>query len=76
MTNTEAALSGFGIAYLPCWLVQDAIDEGRLVRLLASATERQRSDIHAIWPQAPHLPARVRASIDALVAEPPGRALA
>ena len=75
-TITEAALSGFGIAYLPCWLVQDAIDEGRLVRLLASATERQRSDIHAIWPQAPHLPARVRASIDALVAELPGRALA
>ena len=75
-TIAEAALSGFGVAYLPCWLVQEAIGDGRLVSLLAAATEKQRADIHAVWPKAPHLPARVRASIDALAAELPERALA
>ena len=58
------------------WLVQDAINEGRPVRLLAATVERRRSDIHAVWRKAPYLLAHVRVSIDALVAERPGRALA
>jgi DNA-binding transcriptional LysR family regulator len=74
-TIAEAALAGFGIAYLPCWLVQAAVRDGRLVGLLAAATEGRRTDIHAIWPKAPYLPTRVRAAIDALAAELPGLAL-
>jgi len=75
-TIAEAALSGFGIAYLPCWLVRSSVGEGRLVGLLAATTEGRRTDIHAVWPRAPYLPTRVRAAIDALVAELPGVALA
>ncbi|MBS1166009.1 MAG: Transcriptional regulator, LysR family protein [Proteobacteria bacterium] len=74
-TIAEAALAGFGIAYLPCWLVQRPVGEGRLVALLARATEGRRADIHAVWPRAPYLPTRVRAAVDALAAELPGAAL-
>ncbi|PKR90537.1 LysR family transcriptional regulator [Pleomorphomonas diazotrophica] len=74
-TINEAALSGFGIAYLPCWLVQEEVTGGRLVGLLTSSTEGRRADIHAVWPKAPYLPTRVRAAIDALAAELPGRAV-
>lgn len=74
-TIAEATLSGFGIAYLPCWLVQRAVGEGRLVGLLTSATEGRLADIHALWPKAPYLPTRVRAAIDALAADLPGAAL-
>ncbi|WP_026782820.1 LysR family transcriptional regulator [Pleomorphomonas koreensis] len=74
-TIAEAALAGFGIAYLPCWLVRAPVRDGRLVGLLAVATEGRRTDIHAIWPKTPYLPTRVRAAIDALAAELPGLAL-
>jgi DNA-binding transcriptional LysR family regulator len=73
-TIAEAALAGFGIAYLPCWLVRAPVADGRLVGLLAAATEGCRADIHAVWPKAPYLPTRVRAAIDALAAELPGLA--
>lgn len=62
-----AAADGFGIAYLPCWLVRDALRAGRLCEVLAGATAGRRTDIHALWPRAPHLPARVRIAIDLLV---------
>lgn len=63
----DAPVSGLGLVWLPCWLVQDRLRDGRLVRLFAN--ERRLSfDCHAVWPQTPHLPLRVRLAIDALAA--------
>lgn len=61
----DAAVAGFGLAWLPDWLVGDSIGSGDLVRVLPDAPSLV-SDVHAIWPEAPHLPVRVRVAIDAL----------
>ncbi|WP_426236016.1 LysR substrate-binding domain-containing protein [Pararhizobium sp. DWP1-1-3] len=66
----DAAVAGLGLVWLPCWLVQDKVRDGRLVRLFTG--ERRLSfDCHAVWPQTPHLPLRVRLAIDALAADLP-----
>ncbi len=67
----DAAAAGFGLAWLPSWLVRAQVSSGALVHVLAHAPALV-SDCHAIWPQTPHLPLRVRAAIDALAAELPG----
>ncbi|WP_050436168.1 LysR family transcriptional regulator [Chondromyces crocatus] len=67
-----AAVAGAGLAWLPCWLVADALRAGTLVPVL----EGERAfgyDIHAVWPLTQHLPSRVRVAIDALVARVPER---
>lgn len=61
----DAAEDGFGLAWLPCWLIRDQIRAGRLVPVLADH-QRLVFEIHALWPQTPHLPLRVRLAIDAL----------
>lgn len=66
-----AAADGFGIAYLPCWLVRGALRAGQLEEVLANATVGRQTDIHALWPRAPYLPARVRVAIDLLVEKLP-----
>ena len=63
----DAAVAGFGLAWLPDWLVSDSIRSGRLVQVVHDAASLT-SDVHAIWPETPHLPMRVRIAIDALVA--------
>lgn len=68
----DAAAAGMGLAWLPRWLVEDRLSNGELTLVL----ERQPQlifDTHALWPEAPHLPHRVRVAIDALAAELPGR---
>lgn len=47
----QAALSHFGIAYLPHVLVFDDIREGRLVRLLANQSAKKEG-IYAVYPKA------------------------
>ncbi|MBO9558436.1 MAG: LysR family transcriptional regulator [Caulobacter sp.] len=71
----EAAVAGLGLAWLPCWLVREAVASGRLERVLTDLPGLV-FDTHLIWPQAPHLPLRVRAAIDALAAELPKMMLA
>jgi len=66
----EAAAAGLGLAWLPCWLVREPVASGRLERVLTDLPGLV-FDTHLIWPQAPHLPLRVRAAIDALAAELP-----
>lgn len=66
-----AAAESFGIAYLPCWLVRGALREGTLVEVLPDATVGRQTDIHALWPRAPYLPARVRVAIDLLAEKLP-----
>ncbi len=67
----DAAAAGFGLAWLPHWLVRDRLRSGELVPVLADLPALV-SDIHAIWPEAPYLPTRVRLAIDALAAAVPG----
>ncbi len=63
----DAGVAGLGLIWLPCWLVQERVRAGSLVRLFDN--ERRLSfDCHAVWPQTPHLSLRVRLAIDALAA--------
>ncbi len=66
----SAALDGLGIALLPTWTVGNDVRSGRLVRLLpgheADLTGNETA-IHAIYPHARHLSAKVRAYVDFLV---------
>ncbi|MBR0665548.1 LysR family transcriptional regulator [Roseomonas hellenica] len=67
----DAAVAGLGLAWLPSWLVRDRIQAGALVPLLPDQPEFLY-DGHALWPQTPHLPLKVRVAIDALAAALPG----
>lgn len=63
----DAAVSGAGLAWLPCWLVARHVHAGEL----ESVTDCGRvlsTEIHAVWPQTRYLPAKTRAAIDALAA--------
>jgi len=65
-----AALDGLGIALLPTWTVGGDVRAGRLRRLLPGFEAdlvSQETAIHAIYPHARHLSAKVRAFVDFLV---------
>ena len=70
-TAADAAADGMGLAWLPCWLIRDRVEAGRLVGILPDI-EPMIFDTHAVWPKAPYLPTRVRILIDALAARLPG----
>jgi DNA-binding transcriptional LysR family regulator len=67
----DAAVAGLGLAWLPCWLIRDQLRSGALVQVLPEQPGLV-IESHALWPQTPHLPLRVRLAIDALAAELPG----
>jgi DNA-binding transcriptional LysR family regulator len=69
----DAAEAGHGLAWLPCWLIQDRVRSGLLVPLLGNVP-RLVFKTHALWPVTPHLSLRVRMAIDAIAAELPGYA--
>ena len=56
------ALAGCGVALLPEWLVRHALDDGKLVSVLPEYTFA-RQGIYAVYPDAPHVPAKVRTFI-------------
>ena len=66
----SAAIDGLGIALLPTWTVGRHVRTGELARLLpgyeADLTNEETA-IHAIYPHARHLSAKVRAYVDFLV---------
>ncbi|MBR1220765.1 LysR family transcriptional regulator [Bradyrhizobium sp. U87765 SZCCT0131] len=68
----DAATAGFGLAWLPSWLVRERLQSGALVRLLPDTPEFPY-DCHALWLQTPHLPRKIRIAIDALAAALPGQ---
>nr|WP_217439209.1 LysR family transcriptional regulator [Myxococcus sp. CA056] len=68
----DAAVQGAGLAWLPCWLVAARVHKGELVTLLETEG-RHGNEIFAVWPQNKHLPSKVRAAIDILVARIPER---
>lgn len=61
----DAAVSGRGIAWLPDWLVEDALASGTLVRLLPHLPARHH-DVHVLWATAAVVPARLQVAINAL----------
>ncbi|MGS2870911.1 LysR substrate-binding domain-containing protein [Enterobacter huaxiensis] len=66
----DAALTGHGIAWLPCWMAVKDIHQGKLVPLMKQAPD-VHFDVHAVWQQTPHLPLRVRMAIDTLASRLP-----
>ncbi|WP_257457493.1 LysR family transcriptional regulator [Archangium lipolyticum] len=71
-TIADAAVQGVGLAWLPCWLVAERVRGGQLVIVLEQE-RRYGNEIYAVWPQNKHLPSKVRAAIDVLVARIPER---
>ncbi|QLG96538.1 LysR family transcriptional regulator [Pseudomonas yamanorum] len=57
------AVRGHGVAILPQWLVQEDLEAGRLVRLLADHRFAPQG-VYALYPDTRHLPLKVRAFID------------
>ena len=54
----DAAAAGFGLAWLPFWLVRDRIASGRLVQVLADC-ETPPADIYAVYLERLNLSAKV-----------------
>jgi len=62
-----AAKDGMGIAWLPDWLIADALRQGRLESLLTQ--QRPFSfTLNVVWPASRYLPTRLRVVVDALMA--------
>ncbi|MEK1887886.1 MAG: LysR family transcriptional regulator [Phyllobacterium sp.] len=66
----DAAAAGFGLAWLPSWLIRERVEAGTLVRLL-TAQPAYAFDNYAMWLQTPHLPLKVRLAVDALAVDLP-----
>ncbi len=62
----EAAIQGLGITLLPDFIIEDAIDDGRLVRIL-EGQERPPLTLFVLYPSRQHVPAKTRLFIDYLV---------
>ncbi len=60
---TQAAIAGFGLAWLPTWLARPHLERGGLRELLPRLP-RRRYPIFALWPHCPHLPLKTRLAID------------
>ncbi|MFS2122723.1 LysR family transcriptional regulator [Pseudomonas sp. Pseusp97] len=67
----DAAIRGLGLAWLPYWLVREAMEQGALEDALPSEPGFLY-DVHATWLQTAQLPRKVRLAIDALIEVIPG----
>jgi len=63
-TIRRMALAGVGVARLGCLQIQDDLDAGRLVELLAGEAADDTLDVHALYLRRAHTPQRVRAFLD------------
>ncbi len=62
-----AAISGLGIAYMPDFLLADALADGRLVRLLDDHLDYE-GQFSLLWPSNRHLSPKIRVLVDFLTA--------
>jgi len=62
-TLAAAAIAGLGIVCEPDFLVGEALDDGRLVRVLLDF-EAMHGDIWAVYPSHRHLSLKVRLFVD------------
>lgn len=66
----DAAIAGFGLAWLPSWLLARYAATGQLVSVMENCF-RPSQEIHVVWPKSRYLALKTRCAIDALVAEIP-----
>jgi DNA-binding transcriptional LysR family regulator len=62
----EAAIQGLGITLLPNFIVETALTDGRLVKVLTSY-ERTPLTLFALYPSRRHVPAKTRLLLDYLM---------
>ena len=62
----RAALDGIGVALTAGFMIQDDLEQGRLVRLLPEYRPVELT-MNAVYPHRHHLSAKVRTFIDMLV---------
>ncbi|MFC3227085.1 LysR family transcriptional regulator [Marinibaculum pumilum] len=66
-----AAIGGLGVALLPTWLINEALADGRLTRLLPTFEgrfSRQEQGIYGVFRPSPYLTPKVRLFLDHLAA--------
>ena len=63
----DAAIAGFGVAWLPSWLVHQRLEAGTLVSVFPKLPQH-RFNVYAIWLKTPYMPLRARVAIDTLTA--------
>lgn len=68
----DAAIAGFGIAWLPDWLAHIHFNHGDLVEVLPDELSKSY-EISAIWPSSPHVPRKTRVVVAALMQDLPKR---
>jgi DNA-binding transcriptional LysR family regulator len=62
----EAAMQGLGITLLPDFIVEEAIGDGRLIKVLEEY-EREPLSLFALYPSRHHVPAKTRMFLDYLL---------
>jgi len=62
----EAAMQGLGITLLPDFIIEDALADGRLVRIL-EGRERSPLTLSVLYPSRQHVPVKTRLFIDRMV---------
>ena len=62
----QAAIDGLGITLLPEFIVEEALAEGKLVRVLGNV-EHPPLLLYAIYPSRKHLPAKTRLFVDFII---------
>jgi DNA-binding transcriptional LysR family regulator len=67
---SDAAVAGYGLAWLPLWLIRRRLISGELVRVF-DEQPKVSFNIYALWSPTRHMPVRIRAALDALIAEIP-----
>ncbi|QUM81085.1 LysR family transcriptional regulator [Moritella sp. 5] len=59
----DAAISGWGIAYLATYLLTDEFRTGKLIQLLPKWQASQSMQFYAVYPSRKHLPKKISAAI-------------
>ncbi|EKO3547905.1 LysR family transcriptional regulator [Vibrio fluvialis] len=62
----DAAVSGWGIAYLATYLIRDEFRSGKLIQLLPDWQASQNMPFYAVYPSRQHLPKKTSAVIEFL----------
>jgi DNA-binding transcriptional LysR family regulator len=65
-----AAIDGFGLAWLPSWLLARYVKSGELISVL-DYYRVSSQEIYAVWPKVRHLRCKTRVAIDTLIADIP-----
>ncbi|MGC9422888.1 LysR family transcriptional regulator [Vibrio sp.] len=65
----DAAVAGWGIAYLATYLIQDEFRQGKLIQLLPDWRANQVMPFYAVYPSRQHMPKKITAVIDFIKAK-------